>query len=179
MQMTFFQVPVRGDSELQEEFNRFLRSHRVLTIQREFVADGGNSFWALAVEYLDGVGTSGKNEASGGSGSRKARVDYKEILSPEDFAVFAKLRDWRKERSEKESVPVYAVFTNEQLAKVAVGKPDNEKQLREVEGIGEAKSKKYGDGVLEALRKIMGESGDTPTMAKEAIISLAEQDAAK
>ena len=82
-------------------------------------------------------------------------------MSPEDFAVFAKLRDWRKERAEKEGVPVYTVFTNEQLSKIAVGKPDNEKQLREVEGIGEAKAGKYGKDVLEALQKITGASGAT------------------
>jgi hypothetical protein len=38
MQMSFFSIPARGDSGLQEDLNRFLRSHRVLTVHREFVA---------------------------------------------------------------------------------------------------------------------------------------------
>ena len=59
MQMEFFQIPARGESGLQEDLNRFLRTHRVLTIQREFVEQGDNSFWALAVEYLDGVSSAG------------------------------------------------------------------------------------------------------------------------
>ena len=50
MQMAFFSVPARGDPGLQEDLNRFLRSHRVLTMHREFVGLGENSFWALAVE---------------------------------------------------------------------------------------------------------------------------------
>ena len=50
MQMAFFAVPARGDSGLQESLNAFLRSHRVLTVHREFVGQGDNSFWALAVE---------------------------------------------------------------------------------------------------------------------------------
>lgn len=37
MQMAFFSVPARGDAGLQEDLNVFLRSHRVLTMHREFV----------------------------------------------------------------------------------------------------------------------------------------------
>ena len=45
-------------------------------------------------------------------------MDYKEILKSEDFAVFARLRDLRKEIAQAEAVPVYTVFTNEQLAQL-------------------------------------------------------------
>jgi hypothetical protein len=31
MQMAFYSIPARGDNGLQEDLNRFLRSHRVLT----------------------------------------------------------------------------------------------------------------------------------------------------
>ena len=54
MQMAFFSVPARGDAGLQEDLNVFLRSHRALTVHREFVGQGENAFWALAMEYLDG-----------------------------------------------------------------------------------------------------------------------------
>ena len=50
MQMAFFFIPARGDVGTQEDLNAFLRSHRVLTVHREFVGQGANSFWALAVE---------------------------------------------------------------------------------------------------------------------------------
>ncbi|MCX6924842.1 MAG: hypothetical protein NT154_16770 [Verrucomicrobia bacterium] len=30
---------------VEAEMNAFLRSHRVLTVKKEFVADGENSFW--------------------------------------------------------------------------------------------------------------------------------------
>ena len=50
MQMAFFAIPARGDSGLQESLNAFLHSHRVLSVHREFVGQGDNSFWALAVE---------------------------------------------------------------------------------------------------------------------------------
>ena len=104
------------------------------------------AFWALAVEYLEGPAPSGPGSGDGRGG--KQRVDYKEVLSPADFALFAKLRDWRKATSETEGIPVYAVLTNEQLAAIATKRPETAAQLREIEGIGEAKAGKYGEAVL-------------------------------
>lgn len=145
MQMAFFAIPARGDNGLQESLNAFLRSHRVLTVHREFVGQGDNSFWALAVEYMEGTAQSSQGSARSG----KQRVDYKEVLSPADFALFAKLRDWRKATAEQEGIPVYAVLTNEQLAAIATIRPSSLAQLRDVEGVGEAKAEKWGAAVLE------------------------------
>ena len=152
MQMAFFTVPARGDSGLQENLNAFLRSHRVLSVHREFVGQGDHSFWAMAVEYLEGAAAS----TSGSSSSRKPRVDYKEVLSPDDFAVFAKLREWRKAVAEREGIPVYAVLTNEQLAAIATNRPSSAAAIKDVEGIGDAKAGKYGEGVLAVLTQAEG-----------------------
>jgi superfamily II DNA helicase RecQ len=158
MQMAFFQIPARGDAGLQEDLNRFLRSHRVLSVHREFVAQGDNSFWSLAAEYLESAATAG----SGASRGSKKRVDYKEVLSPTDFAVFAKLREWRKATAEQEGIPVYAILPYEQLAAIASKHPSANSGLREIEGIGEAKAAKYGQGILHSLLQAGG-SGSTPT----------------
>lgn len=148
MQLQFFSVPARGDGGAQEELNSFLRSHRVLTVHREFVAQGDNSYWALAVEYMEGTRPPDGGQQRGGG---KERVDYKEALSPGDFALFAKLRDWRKTVAEKEGVPVYAVLTNGQLAACATKRPSSIAELRDIEGVGEARAGKYGGAVLEIV----------------------------
>jgi superfamily II DNA helicase RecQ len=163
MQLQFFSVPVRGDRGAQEELNAFLRSHRVLTVHREFVAQGDNSFWALSVEYMEGAVPSGPG-ADDGRGAKPPKVDYKEVLGPADFALFAKLRDWRKATAEGEGVPVYAVLTNEQLAGIAVKRPDTAARLREIEGVGEAKAGKYGSGVL----AVVSDTGGTAPAPSEA-----------
>ncbi len=147
MQLACFSIPARGDSGSQEELNSFLRSHRVLTVHREFVAQGDNSFWALSVEYMEGAPPS----AEAPQRNNRERVDYKETLSPGDFALFARLRDWRKTVAEKEGVAVYAVLTNGQLAAVAAKRPSAVAALREVEGIGESRAGKYGGAVLEIV----------------------------
>lgn len=112
MQLKVFAVPAQGGEELVEEMNKFLRAHRVLSIEKRLVEQGG-AYWSFCVEYLERGGEGG---GPGTADRAKRGVDYKEILSTEDFAVFAKLRDLRKEMAEKEGVPPYAVFTNEQLA---------------------------------------------------------------
>ena len=148
MQVALYEVPL-GDAGAQEALNRFLRSHRVLRLERQLVNHGGGCFWAFCVEYLDGDAPcppGANTKAANGKGKR--RIDYQEILSEEDFAVFARLRTWRNEEGERAAIPPYAVFTNEQLRQMAESRPDTKARLQAIEGIGEAKVSKYADTVL-------------------------------
>jgi ribonuclease D len=78
-------------------------------------------------------------------------VDYKEVLKPEEFEVFSRLRDWRKATADKEGVPVYVVLTNEQLAQMVQKKTNSKAGLKEIEGVGDARVEKYGDALLQIL----------------------------
>lgn len=144
MQVRFFTVPV-SEPGATAELNAFLASRRVLEVRSEFVSQGTNSFWSLLVSYLDG-------EARTVGDPRKPRVDYKEVLGPEEFAVFALLREWRKETATAEGVPAYAIFTDEELAGIARLGDIRKETLREVPGIGEKKAARYGDALAERLR---------------------------
>ncbi len=126
--------------------NGFLRSHRVLAVRKEFVADGENSFWTFCVEYLESAPAGNVP-----TGNKLPKVDYKEVLKPEEFEVFSRLRDWRKGVAEQEGVPVYVVFTNEQLADMVKKRAGTKAALREIEGVGESRVEKYGAAVLERL----------------------------
>jgi superfamily II DNA helicase RecQ len=115
IQFKLFTLSAFEVTQDESSLNLFLRQHRVLKVHREFVQDQQNAYWSLLVEYLDSA--QGLSEGDRKSTS-KSRVDYKEVLSPENFAVFAKLRDWRKQQAEEGGVPVYAIFTNQQLAEM-------------------------------------------------------------
>lgn len=143
MQLEQFILPVGDSGEALQACNAFLRSVKVLKVNREFVTDGPGSYWAILVEYLDAPSRSG--------GNKRARIDYREVLSPEDFAVFDKLRKFRKTLAEQDSVPAYAVFTNEQLAKIVTERVKTEKELAAIEGVGENKVSKYG-AILSVVR---------------------------
>lgn len=90
------------------------------------------------------------------SQSGKKSIDYREVLSAEDFAVYAKLRDLRKQLAERDGVPPYAVFTNEQLAAIVQGRVDNLTALKAIDGIGDARVEKYGLSVLTLLQGLSG-----------------------
>jgi superfamily II DNA helicase RecQ len=148
MQLKLFVLPIKNLGAAEAEMNAFLRGHRVLAVKKEFVSDGENSFWSFCVEYLDGA-----NGGAGGmpQGSRAPKVDYKEVLKPEEFEVFSRLREWRKAVAEKEGVPVYVVLSNEQLAQMVQKKVTSKAGFKEVEGVGEARVEKYGEALLQVL----------------------------
>jgi superfamily II DNA helicase RecQ len=146
MQLKLFVLPLKNLGEAEAEMNAFLRSRRVLAVKKEFVPDGENSFWTFCVEHLDGP--AGASVLPGKSGPK---VDYKEVLKPEEFQVFSRLREWRKGVAEKEGVPVYAVLTNEQLAQIVQKKASSKAGLKEIEGVGDARVEKYGQALLQVV----------------------------
>jgi len=147
MQLKLFIVPVKDLAAPEAEMNAFLRGHRVLAVKKEFVPDGENSFWTFCVEHLEGA------TSPVGLPGRGPKVDYREVLNESDFALFSKLRDWRKAVAEKEAIPVYAVLSNEQLAAIVQKKVSTKAALKEIEGVGEARLEKYSEALLQVLTR--------------------------
>ncbi len=151
MSFKFFTVPIQDSGTAETELNGFLRSHRVLSVDRRWVEQGASSFWSFCIDYLE--------HASGGPGQSRAgspprgKVDYKDVLSPEEFAVFARLREVRKEIAAVEAVPVYTIFTNEQLAQMVQAKAADRAALEKISGVGDARIEKYGARMLEVLSR--------------------------
>ena len=146
-----FQVPTRGCEETEQALNSFLANHRVLSVCREFVNIGENSHWCFCVDYLEGGITSSKIKSS-----RRSTIDYRELLSPGEFALFAKLRDLRKEIGQSEGVPVYTIFTNAQLAQIVQSRATSNAELQTIEGLGDARMEKYGSRVAEIVKEHWG-----------------------
>lgn len=147
---------MKEPSEAETELNRFLGSNRLITAHREFVAQGENSYWAIAAEYISD-GTS----KTASSVSAKKKIDYKEVLSPEDFSIYARIRDWRKERANQEGVQLYTIFTNEQIAKMVENRITTKNGLKEIDGVGDARVEKYGNDVLSILKEETAKLNET------------------
>jgi len=137
MQFRIFSIPATGSPDMEEELNLFLRSHRVVSTQKTLQPVDGILRWCFCIEYLDGA-----PPPTGKPSGRTERIDYKEVLPPEDFILFAKLRDLRKELAAGDAVPVYTVCTNEQLAEMASKRPASLAGLKEIDGFGDAKISK-------------------------------------
>ena len=143
--MKFRAIVVCGESDCAE-LNAFLAAHRVLRVERQF--EGGA--WHFLVEYDE----RGGDAALAGRMGKPPRVDYREVLSAEDFAVFAKLREVRKQLAEAEGVAVFAVATNEQLAQFAKERATTLAAMQAVPGFGESRTEKYGKAFLDVLKEI-------------------------
>jgi superfamily II DNA helicase RecQ len=146
MQLKAFTIPIHDAGSALEEVNAFLRANRILSVDRHFVQDGANSIWAICVSYLDDA------NRPLATGAKRPKVDYREVLSEADFAVFAKLRNLRKELAEKEGIPAYALFTNEQLAEMVQRRVASLNAMKEIEGVGDSRIEKYGAQFLALLK---------------------------
>ncbi len=146
MRHRFFAIPALDPAEAEAELNRFLGSHRVLSADRHLVADGAASFWAVGVSYSE--------RSIPGSQARKGRIDYREVLSPEDFAVYATLRELRKQVAEQQGVPPYAIFNNAQLAEMVQKRMRSSEELGQVAGVGPSRVEAHGPRFLERLSEL-------------------------
>jgi superfamily II DNA helicase RecQ len=148
MQLRFFTIPILHPDSATAELNRFLASHRILSIDRRFADDGAASLWSICVGY-----DNGSDEAA--AAAKRAKVDYKEVLSEADFTVFAQLRTLRKELADREGVPAYSLFTNDQLAEMVTRRVTSAEALRGLAGVGDAKVAKYGEAFLAMLKDLL------------------------
>lgn len=148
MKYKFFKIPIDSLDDIGNEFNQFLAQYRVTTIDKEFVENGDSSFWAISVVYME-------QDKQKPSPSYKNRIDYKEVLSEEDFTLYANLRELRKEMSIADGIPAYTVFTNEQLAKIVQDEIVTITALQAIEGVGKARLDKYGKVFIERMEQLL------------------------
>ena len=59
-----------------------------------------------------------------------------------------RLREWRTRTSKKNGVPAYVVLTDKSIDGIVASRPLDEKSLKEVFGIGDAKIRQYKDEIL-------------------------------
>jgi superfamily II DNA helicase RecQ len=146
MRIKLFTAPVLESDQGEQEINTFCAAHAVVTVDKHFVADGANSFWAFCITWRSKESSS----ALVGGGGKTAKVDYRAVLNDRDFQLFVKLRELRKIIADSEGVPAYALFTNEQLATMVTKQIATKTGLAGIEGVGAARIEKYGTRFLEA-----------------------------
>jgi len=141
MRIRLFQYPLPAPPEL-EDLNAFLASQRVATVTHHVVPGPGG---ALLVFVVECVGGSAQRTGS----PTTPKVDYREELTPEQFARYSRLREMRKEWADAEGVPVYTVFTNAQLAAMVQGPVTSRAGLEAIEGIGAGRLEKYAERITQ------------------------------
>jgi hypothetical protein len=113
MPFKLFTIPIR-DNGSAAELNSFLQSHRILAVDRRWVDQGTDSFWAIRLDSLSGSSDS----TTAKSNLSRDCIHDEQDLPPEEFPISSKLLDLRKELVLQKAVSVYDLFTKKQLAQL-------------------------------------------------------------
>jgi ATP-dependent DNA helicase RecQ len=138
-------LAVRGEYQtlaLTEASGEVLRGQRAVTLRQDVPSPRA----ARAAARTAGAGS---GAAAGGSGNaaKLAAAD----LTPDQEAVFEQLRAWRGATAKEQGVPAYVVFHDATLRAIAVDVPATLGELAAINGVGESKLAKYGEGILGVL----------------------------
>ncbi|UTY57609.1 DNA helicase RecQ [Massilia sp. erpn] len=76
-------------------------------------------------------------------------------LTPQEQAIFDKLRWWRVETARAHSVPAYVIFVDATLREIAKAQPTSLDQMRGISGVGEKKLASYGDEIVELISAML------------------------
>jgi ATP-dependent DNA helicase RecQ len=78
-------------------------------------------------------------------GKRKEELEY-------NHALFAILRQRRKEMADEAGVPPYVIFSDRTLIEMAAYYPQSAESLLHISGVGQVKLRQYGDTFLEVIK---------------------------
>ena len=144
MQIKIYTVPIMENEEQLRELNNFLATHRVVDVEQSCV---GERYWTFCVRYVSS-GVDARSNQGKGVVPVQRKVDYKEVLTEEEFECFSALRAIRKNLAVEEGIPAFAVFTDAELASFSKLNELSEASLTKVDGVGKQRVKNYGAKML-------------------------------
>lgn len=120
-----------------EVLRQFVLNKAVTHYQAVFFQEGGDSYWSVFIEYDALVEKGSEKELEG--------------LDEPQRMLLEKLKAWRKERAQKEGVPVYIIGTNREMGAIVRKAPGSLEALKSIKGFGKGKIAKYGREILDIV----------------------------
>jgi superfamily II DNA helicase RecQ len=145
MNFEFYRVGTGGDLEGSAALNKALAAGGIVSIRKEFVQNADASYWAFCIERVRG------KEPTTATRKISESVDYKQLLTAEEFKVYSKLREVRKRLAAADAVPAFSIATNEQLSQIVKQRVASKSGFLQIEGFGQSRVDKYGAALLEVL----------------------------
>ena len=84
--------------------------------------------------------------------AERIRIKGKQTEVEYNHALFAVLRQKRKELADEAGVPPYVIFSDKTLVEMAAYYPQSMPSLLNISGVGQVKSRQYGDAFLAVIR---------------------------
>jgi superfamily II DNA helicase RecQ len=140
-----FTIPFSKQNEtfFEDDLNRFLLNKRAKTVKAEFFKSRENFYWTVFIDYDTVI----HEKEKGGKSKEIAKVK----LDEKDELLLRRLKEWRKDRADKEGIPVYIIANNAQLIEIIQSKPKSKEDLKQIKGFGKKKIETYGDDVLKII----------------------------
>jgi len=128
----------RTHKGFDDEFlNKWLLNKKLKSYKAEFFQDGEEKYWTILIEYDPVLKESSKNQEEG--------LDEPQII------LLKRFKAWRKERADKEGVPVYIVGTNKEFTDIVKEAPKSMEALKNIKGFGKSKISKYGKDIINII----------------------------
>jgi len=134
------------------EVDVFQADREILDVSDFKVVHDGQPLWGLLVRW--------REPADGRSQDNISRKDWRGELDGPGQRLYDELRLWRSRVSKRDGLPPYLVLTNREVAEIARRRPATSAALQEIDGVGESKSKRWGEEILAVLASV-GEGGGT------------------
>ena len=165
-----------AESEAVEEERRLLyvgitRARVHLTLSWALARNAGGRQGRKPSRFLNGIAPQARADAAPGKSRRKqgatrCRICNKDLTTPAalmlrrcetcaadvDEDLLLRLKEWRLDVAKEQKVPAYVVFTDNTLIAIAELRPDDERALIAIPGIGARKLEQYGPDVLGLVR---------------------------
>lgn len=146
MQFKLFTFNTSQEEEIIEKMNKFINFNKVVDIEKHFFILNNSAYWSFCIQYIN------TQNPTQSVFDKKVKIDYKNILNENQFQKFLKLRTIRKNIAENDAIPAYAVFTDAELAEIAIIDELTEINIKKINGIGEKKAEKYGKIICELIQ---------------------------
>ena len=150
-----FFLAATDDGSVSESLNRFLRSHVVLSVEREYVASPAPG-WAFCIVYELPKST----DPAVAANTVKPRTDYRARLSSGHQLVFDRMRDVRTELAEAEGKKRYNILTDAQLFAVLEQNVTTLAEFKTATKMSDERVSQYAESFLVVLRE-QAESADS------------------
>lgn len=133
------------------KLDEFLENNIIEKEENHFFEVDNNVYWTYAFHYEteNEIFSPLKSEKKT---SQKTKNNISS-LTDNDKILFQQLKLWRNEKAKSDGINAFIICHNSQLIEIAKIKPDTIEKLKTINGIGKQKSEKYGQEILEIIKK--------------------------
>ncbi len=117
-----------------------MQTHEILEVREHFFTHQNQPYWAVMLVYQVPIVQNPPPPKNSG--------DFRNQIEPQDLPLFEQLKKWRSEKAQQVGIPPYLICTNRQFAELIKLKPKSLSQIAQIDGLGPAKQKQYGQELL-------------------------------